>query len=290
MGKIKTFLKRILPEGDYKYWNYRYIVERPALKKALGVKIGERQLQFPTKVAILFIGTQKYINFLPKYYETIKKKFLPNTKKDFFVYTDQVKYPFLSGKKDIFVYPIEHGIWPYSALRKYKFINKARNKLKGYSHIIFLDADMYINEIITEKEFFCHDKPLFSLQHPNFIGKIGQFDRNPRCMACVKKGEDLSTYWQSCIWGGKTKYVLPLIKELERRTDIDIKNDVVALWHDESHLNKYLVERKNLVHTYDPSYAYPEKRMIPHPFKKKIVHIIKKFGNKRELKLKTFLK
>jgi len=287
---IKSFLKRILPEGDYKYWNYRYIFERPGLKKALGAKIGDKQLQFPKKVAILFIGTQNYINFLPKYYHTIKQKFLPKTKKDFFVYTDQVKYPFLLRKKDIFVYPVEHGIWPYSAMRKYKFINLAKKKLKNYSHIIFIDADMYVNEVISEKEFFCHDKPLFSIQHPNFINKIGQFDRNPNCTACVKPGEDLSMYWQSCIWGGKKEYILPLISELERRTDIDLKNNIIPLWHDESQLNKYLVERKNLVHTYNPGYAYPEKRMIPKPFKKKIVHIMKKFGGKRELKLKTFEK
>ena len=40
------------------------------------------------KVAICFIGTGKYLNFLPKYYENIQEHFLPNTEKTFLVFTD----------------------------------------------------------------------------------------------------------------------------------------------------------------------------------------------------------
>ena len=40
------------------------------------------------KVAIIFIGTRKYINFLPKFYENVEKYFLPNSQKTFLVFTD----------------------------------------------------------------------------------------------------------------------------------------------------------------------------------------------------------
>ena len=40
------------------------------------------------KVAITFIGTNRYLDFLPKYYESIKENFLPNTEKVFLVFTD----------------------------------------------------------------------------------------------------------------------------------------------------------------------------------------------------------
>ena len=40
------------------------------------------------KVAIVFIGTGKYINFLPMYYENIEKHFLPNSEKTILVFTD----------------------------------------------------------------------------------------------------------------------------------------------------------------------------------------------------------
>ena len=40
------------------------------------------------KVAITFIGTNKYLDFLPKYYENIEKYFLPNSEKTIFAFTD----------------------------------------------------------------------------------------------------------------------------------------------------------------------------------------------------------
>ena len=46
------------------------------------------------------------------------------------------------------------------------------------------------------------------------------------------------------LYGGKTKPFLDLCKTLKQQIDQDEKKGIVAVWHDESHLNKYL-----LVHT-----------------------------------------
>jgi len=40
------------------------------------------------KVAISFLGTGKYLDFLPKYYENIEKYFLPNSEKTILAFTD----------------------------------------------------------------------------------------------------------------------------------------------------------------------------------------------------------
>ena len=40
------------------------------------------------KVAISFIGTNKYLDYLPQYYENIEKYFLPNSEKTILVFTD----------------------------------------------------------------------------------------------------------------------------------------------------------------------------------------------------------
>ena len=47
-------------------------------------------------------------------------------------------------------------------------------------------------------------------------------------------------------------------RELERRIDEDLKNDIIAVWHDESHLNCYLSEfGAKKLHRY---YLWPEER------------------------------
>jgi len=97
-------------------------------------------------------------------------------------------------------------------------------------------------------------------------------EHNPESLAAVTEDDDLSTYWQACFWGGRSEYFLKVSKELEERTDKDLEKNIIAKFWDESFLNKYFIENKNLVYTYDPSYSYPATRPIPGPFKKKIVH------------------
>ncbi len=279
MKKLKVKLNKFIKK-NFHYQSqlircyFWYFLNRAELKRLLrkNFKKEFKQLQESSKVAILFLGTQTYINFFPNYYKQIKKYFLPNTEKDFFVFTDKIDYPPLS-KKDVFVVPIKHRKFPLPMLYTFKCINKAKDKLKKYDHIIWIDADMLINTLIHEKEFFCHSKSLFCVRHPNFLSKKGTFENNPKSLAYVCPEQESSIYYQACLWGGKSKELLELLKELEKRVDIDLSNNVIARILDESHINKYLIEKKPDVYAYDPSYAYPYMRPIPKPFKKKILHI-----------------
>ena len=268
--KIDEFLKKSLRINYYwKIKHYRaYFLNRKALKKALKEDPNKKQMQFPFKIAIIFLGTNSYINYFPNYYLKIKKLFLPKTYKDFFIFTNQTNHPYLN-KKDIVIVKIEHEKKPM--LKSFKYLDKVDKKLKNYDYVIWIDADMHINCLISEQEFFSHDKPLFGVQHPNFIRGGGNFEHNPNSLAGVNKNDDLSVYIQACFWGGKSDHVLKLVKELKKRIEIDAKNNIMAKMQDESHLNKYFLENKTLFHIYNPSYAYPE-RIIPKPFKKRIIH------------------
>jgi lipopolysaccharide biosynthesis glycosyltransferase len=150
---------------------------------------------------------------------------------------------------------------------------KVKDKLLNYDKIIYIDADMFVNELITSDEFFCHEKELFGVHHPGFINSIGTFEKNKDSNAYVSKDENHSIYRQGCFWGGNSKKVLELCEELNKRIDDDYKRGVVAEWHDESHLNKYLIENEEDVYTYSPEYAYPILWNIP--YQKKILHLHK---------------
>jgi len=72
------------------------------------------------KVAISFIGTGKYLNFLPKWYEQVSENFLPDAEKTFLVFTDGAgDFP-----EDIKVYKQDHLDWPYITLKDLKFYKK----------------------------------------------------------------------------------------------------------------------------------------------------------------------
>jgi hypothetical protein len=230
------------------------------------------------KVAIIFIGTNRYLDFLPSYYENIKKYFLPNSEKTIFAFTD--------GELDdipdnIKVYQQEHLDWPYITLKRFEIINKARTDLDNMDWLVFLDADTRVVDTVTEEEFFS-DKPYFGVHHPCHALKMqphteypGAFETNPNSRAGVTEEDDTSMYYQGCLWGGRVPEVMDMIEELDSRVEEDLSNDVIAVWHDESQLNKFYSEVKEDVHLLGPQYAYPEVFQDHCNFEPKIVHLAK---------------
>ena len=59
--------------------------------------------------------------------------------------------------------------------------------------------------------------------------------------------------------------------DLRNNINLDLKNNVISKWHDESHLNRYFLNYPPKV--LDPSYSNPEAFYIP--FSKKIIQIDK---------------
>lgn len=229
-------------------------------------------------VAIIFIGTGSYLNFLPKYYENIHKYFLPKCNKTIFVFTDgEGEFP-----EDIKVYHQEHLNWPFITLKRFEIINQARTELMNYDWLVFMDADSLVVDLISEEEFFT-DKPLFGVHHPCHYLQMpphnqlpGAFETNFKSLSFVDVNKDKpSVYYQGCLWGGKNPEVFKMIDMLEERVNIDLQNDIVAIWHDESHINRYLIENSYLAHTFGPEYAYPEVFSQYCTFEPKIVHLAK---------------
>ena len=231
------------------------------------------------KVAIAFIGTSNYLNFLPHYYEKIHENFLPDTEKTFLVFTDgEGEFP-----EDVKLYSQEHLEWPYITLTRFEILNKAREKIAEHDWLVFLDADTLVVDKVLEEDFFS-DKSLFGVWHPcHNLGmpphnKVpGAFETNPLSLASFNfEIEEYPTYYyQGCLWGGKVPEVLKMIDELENRVKKDLEKNVIAVWHDESHLNKYFVEHRDQVNTLHPEYAYPEVFADYCDFEPKIVHLAK---------------
>ena len=75
-------------------------------------------------IAIIFIGTGKYIEYFKKFYDTSRKLFLPNTPKTYFVFTDDVDCADLHAGDGI--EPVETAAeeGPFSTLYRFRYINR----------------------------------------------------------------------------------------------------------------------------------------------------------------------
>ena len=230
------------------------------------------------KLAVIFIGTGKYLNFLPTWYESCEKYLAPNTDKTYFAFTDGE----LEGLPDnIHPFSQEHLPWLYITLYRFGTILKVKEALEQFDYVLFLDADMRIVDTVSEEELFT-DKKFIGVHHPCHFLKMnphtqypGAFETDPRSCAAISEEDDISTYWQGCLWGGKAPFVIDMMKELHRRTVEDEERQVIAVWHDESQMNKFFIENKSEVHTLGPQYAYPEVFAGYCEFDPVIVHLAK---------------
>ena len=211
------------------------------------------------------------------------KRFIPDYSKDYYVFTDAEN---LHGEDRENVHKIEQNClgWPYDTLMRFHMFLRIEEELKQYDYIFFFNANSYIPRKITAEEFLPEKEGVLFVQHPGMYNKKPEeytFDRNPECRAYIPMGEG-KVYVCGGINGGKSEAFLKVIHELSCRIDEDLSKEIIAIYHDESQINRYVYESENYK-LLSPAYCYPQGWKIP--FSKRIVILDKsKYFNDRELK------
>lgn len=214
----------------------------------------------------LVIGTNKYLELGVECLESIKEKYTGSQSQKFFLFTDRVD----EVKQDwITTFEIEHEVFPYISMSRYRHFVSQKEVLKETDYLYYVDADSLFlsvgDEILGER---------VTTRHPGWFHRESidcPFDRNPNSNAFVSY-DYKGPYFQNCFQGGYTEEFLKMSEILAERTKMDLGNDVMPLWHDESHMNKYMSENPP-TRILDPGYAYPENWRIP--FEQKIIGVSK---------------
>lgn len=210
------------------------------------------------KIAFLVIATHKYIRFAQPLYDSIKKHVkIPNAQIDMFVFTNQPEVP-----KGCIRVEQEHRPFPYPTLMRYYIFDKNKKLYSNYDYIYYLDADMLIvgdvgPEILTDR---------LGVLHPCFFSKPRSsfsYEKDSRSTACIRANEG-THYFCGGFNGGSAKCYLEMCKTIANNVDKDEEKGVVAIWHDESHLNRYYVDNPP-TKILDPSYCYPGDQFLNMP-------------------------
>lgn len=223
------------------------------------------------KIAICFIGTGKHLNFLPNYYDTINQYFIPECKKQFFIFTDG---NLNNLPKNVTVFNVDYINSPYDnkdkmfksigGLYRFHTIYDKVEYFKDYDWLVYIDADYYCcPQNISYSEFFDDKKKFFGVQHPTFSSEWSRFtgsipyETNSQSWAYIKPEEYDKIYLQGCLWGGKIPYIFNLIEELKNVTTNDLDNGVIPRAHDESYLNRYRINMIDDFNVLHPCFAKP---------------------------------
>lgn len=219
------------------------------------------------RIGILYVCTGIYEMFWKDFFISAEEKFMPGAQKEYFVFTDADSIYGGTNSNVHKIYQKDLG-WPGNTLFRFKMFKKCFSEYNKCDYLFFCNANMLFvrevgEEILSENE-------LIVVQHPGYWNKSNvcfQYDRNTKSNAYIPYGEGL-VYVMGGFNGGRTSVYKNLIDDLEAAIDDDYKKGIIAQWHDESHLNKYI-----LSHPYkllDAGYGYPQG-WYRFPFEKRIM-------------------
>lgn len=257
-----------------------------------------------TSIGILYICTGKYDIFWKEFYLSAERFFMQsaNYTIHYYVFTDSKSL--FDEEKNPHIHKISQANlgWPDNTLKRFHMFLRIKEQLiKETDYLYFFNANLLFVKAVNEE--FLPPKGgngLVGTLHPGFFDKPTSdftYERSAESTAYIPLNKGIH-YYAGGLSGGRTKEYLALCETLKKQVECDEKKQIIALWHDESHLNSYFLNRPP--HTLSPAYLYPEGWSIPfEPIilirdkNKKIYgghHFLRRKENKIKLWLKKFVK
>ena len=205
------------------------------------------------KIGFLVIATNKYIKFVRPLVDSINKYFLPDYDKTIFCFTDQMDSELQDNVVKI---QQDHMQWPLTTLKRYEIFYKNKELLNDVDVLYYLDADMLINDFINTP-VLPDNRGLVAIVHPGYFrDKMQSYEKNIQSKAYVNNNHHV--YHCGGFQGGTKDKYLEVCEKLMNNINDDMNRGIIAVWHDESHWNAYLINNPNTYKELDSSYCYPE--------------------------------
>lgn len=206
------------------------------------------------KIGLLLISTGKYDRFVQPLLDSARRHFMKNHNVTFFLFTDSENW---KSDKDVINFYKKHEPFPSPTLKRYETFVSQVEELSKMDYLYYCDADMLFvdevgDEILSER---------VATIHPAFLGSRGTPETRKESLACVFPHEDMM-YFAGGFNGGTSKEFLKMSQILSERINKDLENGIIALWHDESHMNRYFIDNPP-TKILSPSYCYPESWRLP---------------------------
>lgn len=210
------------------------------------------------KLGVIVVGTNNYLDLAIQCIKAAKKHInIPDMEVVPYLFTNQhqkvIDLPF-----DYKYCYIDHGPWPLITLLRYQNFIRYEQDLAQTDYLFYIDADLLIVDTIGPEIL----GNLVATIHPGFVNQrkeIWTYEHNPYSQAYINKAtEKCNHYYVGSLQGGETNSYLQASLAMRNGINEDLKRNHIALWHDESHWNRYCIDHPPDV-ILDPSYCSPEK-------------------------------
>lgn len=191
-------------------------------------------------ISLNLIATNKYLEFLPDILESVENFFFKNDRVNIIVHTNRElpKKKFHSERIEVFRNEIDHESWPFTTLKRFHYFIQAEKLIRKSDFSFYIDVDsLFIGNIELSD---IQDSGIFATIHPGLNQGPGTPERNPNSEAYIPIGST-NRYFCGGFFGGDSGSFLKMSETIKNAINRDLERNIIAIWHDESHLNKFLM-------------------------------------------------
>lgn len=192
-------------------------------------------------ILLHIIATNKYDRYIDGVIESARKHFFKDDNLKIALYTDS-EFFLNNNEENVFKFRIEHESWPGPTLKRFHYFDLAKDLIKSTDFSFYIDVDSLFVKDIDNKTLGIdeHFSGTIGTLHPGFYGKCGTPERRPESLAYIPY-TSRNSYFCGGFFGGTSEHFCELITVLKNNIDTDLSRDIIAIWHDESHLNRYFL-------------------------------------------------
>ncbi|XP_070328962.1 histo-blood group ABO system transferase [Odocoileus virginianus] len=229
-----------------------------------------------TTIGLTVFAIKKYVVFLRLFLETAEKYFMVGHKVTYYVFTDRPadmpQIALQAGRQVVVLQVGSYKRWQDISMHRMEMIsNFSRQRfLREVDYLVCLDVDMKFSDHVGVEIL----APLFGTLHPGFYAADRQsftYERRPLSRAYIPRDEG-DFYYAGGFFGGSVPEVYRLTTACHQAMTADQARGIEAVWHDESHLNRYLLSHKPSK-VLSPEYLWDERMLQRPPFLRKLRYV-----------------
>ena len=190
------------------------------------------------RLGLLLIATNKYTDFLNPLIKSADEFLLKddNIDVEYLVFSN-LENIILETKRKYSLFEVEHKPWPGMTLFRYHMFLSKKEDLLKYDYLFYCDVDMLFIDKISIDDIIGELVSTIG----GLIPSRGTPELNPISTAFISQNESL-TYYIGGFNGGRSENFLTMSETISKNIDKDLENNYIAIWHDESHINRYFLD------------------------------------------------
>ncbi|XP_030063610.1 histo-blood group ABO system transferase isoform X2 [Microcaecilia unicolor] len=224
------------------------------------------------RIGLTVFAIKKYVVFIQLFLETAEKFFMVGHKVNYYIMTDRPKdvpnVTLAEGRKVVVLEIQSYARWQDVSMRRMEMISLFAKEqfIQEVDFLVCVDVDMRFSDHVGVEIL----SDIFGTLHPAFYrGQRQQFtyERRPASQAYIAYIEG-DFYYAGGFFGGTVDEVYKLTNQCHNAIMTDKANSIEALWHDESHLNKYFLNHKP-TKILSPEYLWDNSMGVPEVLRKR---------------------